>query len=74
MSAEGPSALDAMVQDTVKGPGPPPDGLLSQKRHARGEEPFRAQIHLYREAERERLRCVGGRRRVRANSGSSRGA
>ena len=51
-----------MFQDNVKARGLQPDGTYKRKRPARGEEPFRAQVHLYREAERElgRSRAVRG--------------
>jgi polyphosphate kinase len=45
-------ALDAMFQDNVKGRWLQPDGSYKRRRPAKGEEPFRAQLHLYREAQR----------------------
>ena len=45
-------ALDAMFQDNVKGRRLQPDGSYKRKRPAKGEEPFRAQLELYREAKR----------------------
>ncbi len=54
--------LDAMFQDTVKSRRLMPDGSYRRKRPGRGEEPFRAQVHLYREALRvqERARAASG--------------
>jgi polyphosphate kinase len=56
--------LDAMFMDTVKSRRLMPDGTYKRKRPrpARGEEPFRAQIHLYKEAQRaqERARAASG--------------
>ena len=43
-------ALDAMFRDNVKGRALGPDGAWTRARRARGEEPFRAQEVLYREA------------------------
>jgi len=43
-------ALMAMFQDNVKGRVLGPDGAWARKRPARGEEPYRAQVELYREA------------------------
>jgi polyphosphate kinase len=56
------ACLDAMVADNVKARVLSQDGGYKRKRPARGEEPLRAQIHLYREAERElgRVRAVKG--------------
>jgi len=53
-------ALDAMLLDNVKARRLMPDGTYKRKRPAKGEEPFRAQIHLYREAKRplERARAA----------------
>jgi polyphosphate kinase len=45
-------ALEAMFLDTVKARRLQADGSFKRKRHAKGEEPFRAQVHLYREAQR----------------------
>ena len=54
------SALDAMFQDNVKARRLQADGTHTRLRPARGEEPFRAQLHLYREAQRamERARAA----------------
>ena len=42
--------LDAMFQDNVKSRRLMPDGTYKRKKPGKGEEPFRAQIHLYRQA------------------------
>jgi polyphosphate kinase len=56
--------LDAMSLDTVKSRRLLPDGTYKRKRPrpARGEDPFRSQIHLYKEAQRaqERARAASG--------------
>jgi polyphosphate kinase len=44
--------LDAMFQDNVKARRLFPDGTYKRRRLARGEEPFRAQQHLYQSAQR----------------------
>ena len=44
-------ALDAMFQDNVKARRLQADGSYKRRRPAKGEEPFRAQIELYREAQ-----------------------
>ena len=49
-------ALDAMFEDNVKARVLQSDGSYKRKRPARGEDPWRAQIQLYREAEQERKR------------------
>jgi len=56
------AALDAMFLDTVKARWLQSDGTYKRKRAGKGEEPFRAQIHLYREAQkaRERARTASG--------------
>jgi polyphosphate kinase len=56
------SALDAFFQDNQKARQLLPDGSYRRRRPARGEEPFRAQLHLYREAQRaaERVRAAAG--------------
>jgi polyphosphate kinase len=54
------AALDAMFQDNVKGRRLQPDGTYKRKRPAKGEEPFRAQIHLHREAQKAADRARGG--------------
>jgi polyphosphate kinase len=55
-------ALDAMFLDNVKARRLQPDGTYKRKRPPKGEEPFRAQIHVYREAKRalERARAAHG--------------
>jgi len=55
-------ALDAMFQDNVKARWLQSDGSYKKRRSARGEEPFRAQIHLYRSAQAAlgRLRAASG--------------
>ena len=52
--------LDAMFVDNVKTRRLMPDGTYKRKRPARGEEPYRAQIQLYREWKRalERSRAA----------------
>jgi polyphosphate kinase len=42
--------LDAMFLDNVKSRRLMPDGSYKRRRPNKGEEPFRAQVHLYREA------------------------
>jgi polyphosphate kinase len=56
------SALEAMFQDNVKARRLQPDGSYKRRRPAKGEEALRAQIQLYREAQRalERARVVSG--------------
>jgi polyphosphate kinase len=55
-------ALDAMFLDNVKSRWLQPDGSYKRKRPPKGDEPFRAQIHLHREAQRarERARAASG--------------
>jgi polyphosphate kinase len=55
-------ALDAAFQDNVKGRRLQADGTYKRKRPAKGEEPFRMQLHLYREAQRaiQRARAASG--------------
>jgi polyphosphate kinase len=43
-------ALDAMFQDNVKARVLQPDGSYKRRRPAKGEDPFRAQLELYRQA------------------------
>jgi len=45
-------ALDAIFQDNVKGRRLQPDGTYKRRRPAKGEEPYRSQLELYREAKR----------------------
>jgi len=65
-SAEGRAkvlaALDAAFADNVKGRWLQSDGSYKRRRPARGEEPYRSQIELYREAKRaaERARAGAG--------------
>ncbi len=56
------AALDAAFADNVKGRWLQPDGTYKRRRPARGEEPFRSQLELYREAKRaaERARAGAG--------------
>jgi polyphosphate kinase len=56
------SALDSMFQDNVKSRWLQADGTYKRKRPAKGEEPFRVQLHLHREAQRavERARAAAG--------------
>jgi len=42
--------LDAMFLDNVKSRRLMPDGTYKRRRPNKGEEPFRAQVHLYRQA------------------------
>ena len=53
-------ALDAAFQDNVKARRLQADGTYKRRRPAKGEEPFRMQLHLYREAQRalQRARAV----------------
>jgi polyphosphate kinase len=55
-------ALDAMFQDNVKARVQQPDGSYRRRRPAKGEEPYRAQVELYREAQRaqQRARAASG--------------
>jgi polyphosphate kinase len=55
-------ALDAIFQDNVKGRKLQADGSYKRKRPGKGEEGYRAQIELYREAKRalDRLRAGAG--------------
>ncbi len=56
------AALEAMFQDNVKARRLLPDGTYKRRKPAKGEEPFRVQAHLYREAQRalERARAQAG--------------
>ncbi len=56
------AALDAAFADNVKARRLQPDGSYKRRRPARGEEPFRSQLELHREAKRavERARAVAG--------------
>jgi polyphosphate kinase len=55
-------ALDAAFQDNVKARRLQPDGSYKRRKPAKGEEPFRAQLVLYRETQRalERARAASG--------------
>jgi polyphosphate kinase len=50
-------ALDAVFQDNVKARRLQPDGSYKRRRPAKGEEPFRVQLHLYRETQRAQGRA-----------------
>jgi polyphosphate kinase len=52
--------LDAMFQDNVKGRRLQPDGTYRRRKSSRGEDPFRAQLHLYRETQRALERARAG--------------
>jgi polyphosphate kinase len=54
--------VDSMFQDNVKSRWLQPDGTYRRRKPAKGEDPFRVQVHLYREAQRaiERARAVAG--------------
>ncbi len=54
------AALEAMFTDNVKTRRLQADGTYKRRRPAKGEEPFRAQLHLYREAQRALERSRGG--------------
>jgi polyphosphate kinase len=56
------AALDAVFNDNVKARRLQPDGSYLRRKPAKGEEPFRAQLHLYAEAQREleRQRSASG--------------
>jgi polyphosphate kinase len=51
--------LDAMFQDNVKQRRLQPDGTYRRRRPAKLEEPFRVQLHLYRETQRALERARG---------------
>jgi polyphosphate kinase len=53
-------ALDAMFLDNVKTRRLMSDGTYKRKRPAKGEEPFRAQMHIYLEAKRALERARAG--------------
>ena len=55
-------ALDAVFQDNVKGRRLHSDGSYKRRRPAKGEEAYRSQIELHREAKRalDRLRAGAG--------------
>ena len=56
------SALEALFQDNVKGRRLQADGAYKRRRPAKGEEAYRSQIELHREAKRalDRLRAGAG--------------
>jgi polyphosphate kinase len=56
------AALEASFLDNQKARRLMPDGAYRRKKPGRGEEPFRAQLHLYRETKAaiERLRAAAG--------------
>jgi polyphosphate kinase len=54
------AALDAMFTDNAKARRLQADGTYKRRRPAKGEEPFRAQLHLHREAQRALERGRGG--------------
>jgi len=56
------TALDVPFQDNVKARWLQPDGSYKRRRPAKGDEPFRAQLQLYREAQKavDRARAVSG--------------
>ena len=56
------AALDAMFLDNVKARRLQADGTYKRRRPAKGEEPFRAQLNLYREAQRalQKARAASG--------------
>jgi polyphosphate kinase len=56
------TALDSMFLDTVKSRWLQSDGNYRRRKPAKGEEPFRVQLHLYRETQRalERARAGAG--------------
>jgi polyphosphate kinase len=56
------SALDSMFLDNVKSRWLQSDGSYKRRKPGKGEEPFRVQLHLYREAQRalERARAGAG--------------
>jgi polyphosphate kinase len=51
------AALDAMFLDNVKGRRLGPDGVYRRPKPGRGEEPFRAQLHIWRETQRAHARA-----------------
>ena len=55
-------ALDDAFQDNVKGRWLQADGTYKRRRPAKGEEPFRSQLQIYREVQRavERARAAAG--------------
>ena len=56
------AALEAILQDNVKGRRLQADGTYKRRRPAKGEEPYRSQIELHREAKRalDRVRAGAG--------------
>jgi polyphosphate kinase len=53
------AALEALFSDNVKARRLQADGTYKRRRPAKGEEPFRAQIHVYREVQRALERTRG---------------
>ncbi|HLA78663.1 MAG TPA: polyphosphate kinase 1 [Vicinamibacteria bacterium] len=56
------AALEAMFADNVKARALLPDGSYRRRRPAKGDDAFRAQLHLYREAQKavDRARAASG--------------
>ena len=54
------AALDVMFQDNVKARRLQSDGSYRRRRPEKGEEPYRAQLVLYREAQKLAARPRGG--------------
>jgi polyphosphate kinase len=54
------TALDSMFLDTVKSRWLQPDGHYRRRKPAKGDEPFRVQLHLHREAQRALDRARAG--------------
>src|SRR5258708_35974488 len=52
--------LDAMFQDNVKGRRLQPDGTYRRRKNPRGDEAFRAQVHLYKQSQRALERARAG--------------
>jgi polyphosphate kinase len=52
------TALEAAFEDNVKARRLQADGSYKRARPGKGEEPFRLQVHLHREAQRERERLL----------------
>ena len=52
--------LDAMFQDNVKGRRLQPDGTYRRRKNPRGDEAFRAQVHLYKQTQRALERARAG--------------
>jgi len=52
--------LDSMFQDNVKGRRLQPDGTYRRRKNPRGDEAFRAQVHLYKQTQRALERARAG--------------